>query len=328
MSELISHSPDVPFDHAAFAARQEALLNDRWRFKLIDTVDFSGKVLSKSTARDRWGDYSEDAPLPIKLSRLLDMAAWARGLTNGPGLWVDSVLKQIRSLARDIANCSPRWPQQRAGLEAKYLALVNRTEIELENVIRASLGMDGKPFENMSAGLNFRTQGGGLQQPMSRREVEKAETWTAAAFVGRLIAWGVTIRRNAETGGLVFVGAAALTPADGEVLNDRLRMAGIELYLGQHPELCEPTEAIPSSPIVSPAPPPAPIAQIVQEVEEVEEIEAIPSSPKDIEPAEAEAMRDTVEPEGPVATKVEAGMATRASPAAPATTRKRRHRFA
>ena len=323
MSEFLSDSLSAPFDHQAVAARQQALLNDSWRLKPIPVPDFTGKIVSRQTAEAMFGNRNADpnAPIQERVSRIILMLPYARGLPDGPGIWCDSVLKQIRSLARDIGQCdSVRYPQQRVHLVAKYDALVIDTEMQLENAIRFHLGADLKPFLNHAAALNFRVGGGGLQQP-SRREIDKAIVWSAAAFVGKLIAWGVTIRRNAETAGLAFSGAATLLPADREILNDHTRMAAIELYLGNHPELCEPADDAP----------PAPIAQIVQIEKEPAEVEAIPVAAEETEgtvtPAEPDLMTETVEPIAADDEPAEA-VVTEAVANPTVQPRRRRHRFA
>ena len=274
---------------------------------------------TRGTPATLFGTYDEDAPMAARLMRILDMSPFVRGLTDGPGIYVDSQLTKLKAMARAIAEANPKFPAPLIELRRRHEAFVCAFEMQLEAVIRAHISGDKQAYERLCSAANWTVGGGALQQP-SRREIDKAEAWTAERFIGRLIAWGVTIRRDGITGGLSFSAASALLPADREVLNDRARMAELELYLGQHPELCEPAEA---------PPPPPPIVQIEKEPTEVEAILATAGDGQPEVPAEV------VEQHADVAADDESVQAEDIEPIADEAVanptvqpRRRRHRFA
>ena len=316
----------IPSDHTdAPSVSKIPPTLDPWFSKEITLATFARTGTPQSrvehtrgTPATLFGTYDEEAPMAARLMRILDMSPFVRGLTDGPGIFVDSQLTKLKAMARAIAEANPKFPAPLAELRRRHEAFVCAFEMQLEAVIRAHISGDKQAYERLCSAANWSVGGGALQQP-SRREIDKAEAWTAERFIGRLIAWGVTIRRNAETAGLAFSGAATLLPADREILNDHTRMAAIELYLGNHPELCEPADDAP----------PAPIAQIVQIEKEPAEVEAIPVAAEETEgtvtPAEPDLMTETVEP---IAAEDIEPIADEAVANPTVQPRRRRHRFA
>ena len=256
MSEFTSSSPDAPFDHVAFAKRAHDLARDSWRLKALPQYDFAGKVISRATAETMFGNFDADAPLAVRIDRVQRMARYARGLTDGPGGWIDSVLGQIKAATRDIALVdTSKYPSQaarRAELVRMHAELVERTEVELEGIIRKSLFPDRLPYLNASAGLNFRTAAVPIAPPVTRREVEKAEAWTAEKFILRLRANGVFAQRDDEALGFSWSNGIALSPADRATLASKFDEIG--LFLAGRPDLIGPPAPPPPPPVyVSPA---------------------------------------------------------------------------
>ena len=285
MSEFTSSSPDALFDAAAFQARQHALLTDPWRHQLIGQPDFSGRIVSRSTADTMFGNWSESASLAERVDRIQRMAPYVRGLTDGPGGWIDSVLRQIRALTVSIGQVDTvRFPGQatrRAELAAQHAELVKDTERRLEQTIRLSLAPDLKPFRNQAAGLDFRV-GGPVAPPVTRREVEKAEAWTVEAFVTRLRANGVFAERDDENLGFSWSNGIALSPADRATLASKFDEIG--LFLATRPDLVGPPPPPPPPPppvYVSPTKPEVPpAAQASVAVEATAEAPTVPEAPR------------------------------------------------
>ena len=329
----------IPSDHTdAPSVSKIPPTLDPWFSKEITLATFARTGTPQSrvehtrgTPATLFGTYDEEAPMAARLMRILDMSPFVRGLTDGPGIFVDSQLTKLKAMARAIAEANPKFPAPLIELRRRHEAFVRAFEMQLEAVIRAHVSGDKQAYERLCSAANWSVGGGALQQP-SRREIDKAEAWTAERFIGRLIAWGVTIRRDGITGGLSFSAASALLPADREVLNDRARMAELELYLGQHPELCEPAEA---------PPPPSPIVQIEKEPAEIEATPATSDEAigarvaEDIEPAEvvvqhADVAVEVQQTAEPITADQNERMANPSAPATPTTaeSKKRRHRYA
>ena len=50
--------------------RQDQLRNDPWNHRLIGQPDFSGRIVSRQTAAERFGTYSADAHVNTRLQRI------------------------------------------------------------------------------------------------------------------------------------------------------------------------------------------------------------------------------------------------------------------
>ena len=324
MSETISDVPDAPQ-----APPAPPIYDAVWQSKLIAEQDFAGRVISRKTAAERFGSFDPDAPIVIRIQRILDMSPYIRGLPGAAGIWIDAVLKRIKAAAFAAGNASERYSiEARMELRATYEGLVIQTEKTLEAMIRAHLTDASKEFENLSAAAAFSVGGGSYPQPSRRQIHEAAPKFSAAQFVTRLRAAGIYPRRDDATGGLAWAGGSALSFADREVLQDRI--LEIALFLNGRPDLCSP-----------PPPPPPPMVQSEEEPAEVEAIPVADAGPiapvqaEDIEPAEvvvqhADVAVEVQQTAEPITADQNERMANPSAPATPTTaeSKKRRHRYA